>query len=108
MKKLFGKRLLAAAMSAVLLCNVAALGVAAANAQETPGLQLQTILVDNGGTNSWTTLSWGGANLTPNTSWSAVSIRDYYANGSLNFEVRSNGTGECSFRVGLVLSLIHI
>ena len=75
MKKLFGKRLLAAAMSAVLLCNVAALGVAAANAQETPGLQLQTILVDNGGTNSWTTLSWGGANLTPNTSWSAVSIR---------------------------------
>ena len=102
MKKLFGKRLLAAAMSAVLLCNVAALGVAAANAQETPGLQLQTILVDNGGTNSWTTLSWGGTNLTPNTSWSAVSIRDYYANGSLNFEVRSNGTGECSFRVGLV------
>ena len=47
MKKLFGKRLLAAAMSAVLLCNVAELGVAAANAQETPGLQLQTILVDN-------------------------------------------------------------
>lgn len=32
----------------------------------TPDLQLQKILIDNNG-KDWTTVSWGGQNLTPNT-----------------------------------------
>lgn len=102
MKKTFKKRILAAAVSSVMIFNVMPLsGISAANVQETPGIQLQTILIDNNG-NDWTTKSWGGDTMTPNTNWTALSISDYYENGYLNFEVKNNGTGDVSFKIGLV------
>lgn len=101
MKNTFSKRILAAAVSAVmLLSSLPSAEVSAANVEETPGIQLQTILIDNNGKN-WETASWGGQNLTPNTNWTVLDIGDYYENGKLNFEIRSNGN-ECTFRVGLV------
>lgn len=101
MKKHLGKRILAMSIGAVMISSSAASAdISAANVEETPGLQLQTILIDNNG-NDWTTLSWGGNTLTPNTNWTCLSIGDYYENGYLNFEVRSNGDS-CSFNIGLV------
>lgn len=73
----------------------------AGNAEETPGCQLQTILIDNDGKNLWTTESWGGANILPNTSWTTTDAYDYYYNGALSFETKSNGTEPLSFRIGL-------
>ncbi len=99
MKKSFTKRIIASALGAVMLFS--AVPVSAANVEETPGIQLQTILIDNNG-NNWTTKSWGGDTMTPNTNWTALSISDYYENGYLNFEALNNGTGEVSFRIGLV------
>ena len=75
--------------------------VSAGNAEETPGCQLQTILIDNDGKNLWTTESWGGANILPNTSWTTTDAYDYYYNGTLSFEAKSNGTEPLSFWIGL-------
>ena len=72
----------------------------AANVTEQPDLRLQTILIDNWGS-VWKTESWGGANLTPNMNWTTLTIRDYYENGLLNFEVRNTGTGDKNFTIGL-------
>ena len=102
MKRFLGKRMIAATVGAVLLVvSVPHLGGSAANVQETPDLQLQTIKIDNDGAD-WTTLSWGGATMTPNTNWTTLNIQDYYANGTLDFEVRNNGTGDTTFRMGLM------
>ncbi|MBE6854574.1 MAG: hypothetical protein E7501_02845 [Ruminococcus sp.] len=96
------KRITAAAISAALLLSaMPCAGVTAANVQETPDLQLQTILIDNNG-KDWTTLSWGGATMTPNTNWTSLTIRDYCENGSLDFEVKSNGSAAAKFQIGLV------
>lgn len=102
MKRFWGKRMIAATVGAVLLVvSVPHLGSSAANVQETPDLQLQTIKIDNDGAD-WTTQSWGGATMTPNTNWTTLNIQDYYANGTLDFEVRNNGTGDTTFRMGLM------
>ena len=77
----------------------------AGNAEETPGCQLQTILIDNDGKNLWTTESWGGANILPNTSWTTTDAYDYYYNGVLSFEAKSNGAEPLSFMIGLIGSL---
>ena len=71
-----------------------------AKTQDHPGLRLQTILVDNWGP-VWTTESWGGQNLTPNMNWTTLTIRDYYENGYLIFEVRHTGSGNKNFMIGL-------
>jgi hypothetical protein len=71
-----------------------------ANVTATPGLQLQTILVNPSSGTTWTTQSWGGENLVPNSNWTTLTIRDYYFNGQLNFEVRNTG-GERGYTIGL-------
>ena len=75
--------------------------VFAGNAEETPDYQLQTILIDNDGKNLWTTESWGGANILPNTSWTTTDASDYYYNGVLSFEAKSNASEPLSFWIGL-------
>lgn len=102
MKHSIGKRILAMAVGASILFTAAPVSVvSAANTLDNPGLQLQTILIDNNGAD-WTTESWGGATMTPNTNWTTLNIRDYYENGSLSFDVKNNGTGNSSFQIGLV------
>ncbi|MDD6278536.1 MAG: glycoside hydrolase family 9 protein [Oscillospiraceae bacterium] len=101
MKKTFSKRILAAVLSTVMLSSAVISGGAwAANVEETPGLQLQTILIDNDGKN-WTTENWGGQNMTPNTSWTTLLLGDYYENGYLNFEVKNNNSSTVEFNIGL-------
>ncbi len=73
----------------------------AGNVEETPGCQLQTLLIDNDGKNLWTTESWGGANILPNTSWTTTDAYDYYYNGVLTFDVKSNASEPLSFWIGL-------
>lgn len=75
--------------------------VYAANVEETAGTQLQTILIDHDGTNLWITESWGGANILPNTSWTTSNLYDYFYNGILSFEVKSNGESNLPFYVGM-------
>ena len=102
MKALFKKRAISLMIAvALLFTSLFDFGTFAANVVETEGLQLQTILIDNNGKN-WTTLSWGGVTMTPNTNWTTLTIHDYYENGKLNFDVINNGTGEVSFKIGLV------
>ncbi|MDR1688555.1 MAG: glycoside hydrolase family 9 protein [Clostridiales bacterium] len=72
----------------------------AASVSETPALQLQTILAENPN-GVWTTQSWSGENITPNLNWTTLSLRDYYENGFLNFEVRSTGEDAKNFSIGL-------
>ncbi len=101
MRKGFGKRILAAVLSGAMLCSVHPMtNLSAANVEETQGLQLQTILIDNNGKN-WTTASWGGQNLTPNTSWTTLLLGDYYENGYLNFEVKNSTSSTVKFNIGL-------
>ncbi len=103
--KQFRRRLLAGAVGVVItvssLPGIASLG---ANVQETDGLRLQTIVIDNDG-KDWTTESWGGNTMTPNTNWTTLNAQDYYENGTLNFEVKNNGTGSVSFYMGLISKL---
>ena len=101
MKTTIRTRITASALGAAMLLSSAPAAVSAANVQETEGLQLQTILIDNNG-KDWTTESWGGATMTPNTNWTSLTINDYYENGKLNFEVIHNGTGDVNFKLGLV------
>lgn len=96
------KRFLSIIVSfAVLLSSLSVTMVSAANVEETPGTQLQTILADNDGKNLWTTESWGGANIVPNTSWTTSDMYDYFYNGTLSFEVKSNGQTSFPFNIGI-------
>ncbi|MDO4864545.1 MAG: glycoside hydrolase family 9 protein [Ruminococcus sp.] len=103
---LLGRALSAAVGAAVLSAALAPVSASAADVIETEGLQLQTVLVDNDGKNLWTTESWGGQNILPNTRWTSVNIHDYYENGFVNFEVRNQDSAEVSFLVGLT-SRVH-
>lgn len=87
--------------AAVLLTSVPAATVSAANVEETPGTQLQTILIDNDGKNLWVTESWGGANMIPNPIWTTTDMYDYFYNGTLSFEVKSNEQTSFPFRIGI-------
>ncbi|MGN0574906.1 MAG: glycoside hydrolase family 9 protein [Ruminococcus sp.] len=89
------------ASSALLLSSMTSPAVYAANVEETPGIQLQTILIDNDGSNLWTTESWGGANIVPNTSWTTSDMYDYFYKGNLSFEVKSNGQTSFPFNIGI-------
>lgn len=96
------KKIMSIALSfAVLFSSMPAAEVSAANVEETTGTQLQTILLDNDGKNLWVTESWGGANIIPNTIWTTSDMYDYFYNGSLSFEVKSNGQTSFPFRIGL-------
>jgi hypothetical protein len=102
MKKQIFKRCTAFILAAA--CTIALMPfptIYAGNVEETPDLQLQTVLFKNGESDSWTTESWGGANILPNTSWRTTDISDYYYNGQLSFEVKSNASEALSFRIGL-------
>lgn len=101
MKKMFGKRITAAMLSAAMLCSIApSVSLRAANVEETEGIQLQTIVIDNNGKN-WTTASWGGQNILPNTNWTTMLLGDYYENGYLNFEVKNSTSETVQFNIGL-------
>ncbi len=101
MKKGFGKRMLAAVLGGAMLGSAyPAAYLSAANVEETQGIRLQTILIDNNG-NDWTTASWGGQNMTPNTSWTTLLLGDYYENGYLNFEVKNSTSSTVKFNIGL-------
>ena len=92
---------LACCISAVLTAAMlSAYPVHAGNAEETPDYQLQTLLIDNDGKNLWTTESWGGANILPNTGWTTTDAYDYYYNGVLTFEAKSNASEPLSFWIG--------
>ena len=86
---------------AVLFSAMSAVMTSGANVEETSGTQLQTILVDNDGKNLWVTESWGGVNIIPNTSWTTSNMYDYFYNGNLSFEVKSNGQTSFPFRIGI-------
>lgn len=102
MKKKRHLKMTAIALSATMLLSFISTPVVyAGTVEETPGLQLQTVLFQNGDSDHWTTESWGGANILPNTSWRTTDIYDYYYNGQLSFDVKSNGTEALSFRIGL-------
>ena len=94
------KKILACIMAAAIMLTVTPITSMGANVQDNPGFQLQTILIGNEG-RVWTTEGWGGANLTPNTSWTTLTLRDYYENGLLKFEVRNTGDGNKNFNIGL-------
>ncbi len=85
----------------VLISFMPSVRVFSANVEETSGTQLQTILIDNDGKNSWVTESWGGVNIIPNTSWTTSDMYDYFYNGTLSFEVKSNGQTSFPFRIGI-------
>ncbi len=96
------KKIMSIALSfAVLFSSMPAAEVSAANVEETTGTHLQTTLLDNDGKNLWVTESWGGANIIPNTIWTTTDMYDYFYNGSLSFEVKSNGQTSFPFRIGL-------
>jgi len=101
MKKALGIRILAAAFSASMLLTMQLpLKLSAADVEETPGLQLQTILIENNG-NAWTTASWGGQNLTPDNCWRTFMLGDYYENGYLHLEVKNSTSETVEFNIGL-------
>ena len=106
MKKAAAKRTAAALLGILLLTAMSTFpGISAANTEETPGLQLQTILADNDGKNEWLTESWRGANILLNTSWTTLSLGDYYENGVLDFDVHDTGSGSATFKIGLISRL---
>lgn len=96
------ERILSIIMSMVVLISfMPSVRVFSANVEETSETQLQTILIDNDGKNSWVTESWGGVNIIPNTSWTTSDMYDYFYNGTLSFEVKSNGQTSFPFRIGI-------
>lgn len=96
------ERILSIIMSMVVLISfMPSVRVFSANVEETSGTQLQTILIDNDGKNSWVTESWGGVNIILNTSWTTSDMYDYFYNGTLSFEVKSNGQTSFPFRIGI-------
>lgn len=96
------ERILSIIMSMVVLISfMPSVRVFSANVEETSGTQLQTILIDNDGKNSWVTESWGGVNIIPNISWTTSDMYDYFYNGTLSFEVKSNGQTSFPFRIGI-------
>lgn len=96
------KKRVQAIMISTIMCvsSIPVSSVNSANVEETQGNRLQTILIDNDG-KDWTTLSWGGATITPNTNWTTLDISDYYENGTLSFEVKNNNTGTVNFAFAL-------
>lgn len=96
------KRIVSIALSfSILFSSTAVVKTSSANVEETTGTKLQTILIDNDGKNLWTTENWGGANITPNTIWTTSDMYDYFYNGTLSFEVKSNGQTIFPFRIGI-------
>ncbi|MCL2754121.1 MAG: glycoside hydrolase family 9 protein [Oscillospiraceae bacterium] len=93
------------ALLAVVITITAIPTVAIAQPPAAPDIRLQTIFVNppewQGGGTVWTTESWGGANLVPNSNWTTLTIADYYENGVLEFDVRHMGAGNQSFQIGL-------
>ena len=74
MIKKMRKRVQAVMLSTIMVVSsIPTPSVNSANVEETQGNQLQTILVDNDG-KDWTTLSWGGVTMTPNTNWTTLDI----------------------------------
>ena len=101
MKKAPGKQIIALVLSISMLMSAhLPLNLSAADVEETPGLQLQTILIDNNGS-SWTTASWGGQNMTPDNCWRTFLLGDYYENGCLSFEVKNDNSSTVEFNIGL-------
>ena len=100
-KRTAGRFLTVCLSTVICLTAMPYTAVYAANVEETGGTQLQTILLDNDGKNLWTTESWGGANILPNTSWTTSDLYDYFYHGYLEFEVKSNGEPNLPFYVGI-------
>jgi len=101
MKKSFINRIAASVISTSLLISACLpINISSANVEETPGLQLQTILIENNG-KDWTTASWGGQNLTPDNSWRTLLLGDYCENGYLHFEVKNSTSATVKFNIGL-------
>lgn len=98
MKKRIRSVLLCAAF---LAAQLTALPAAAGNVEETPGIQLQTLLLNNDG-KDWTTESWGGRNLVVNTGYTVTNLRDYVENGIVELDVRNTEPEEVKFKLGLV------
>lgn len=100
-KRIKGRFIALCLSSAILTTAMPFTAVYSANVEETTGTQLQTILIDNDGKNLWNTENWGGANILPNTSWTTSDMYDYFYNGFLEFEVKSNGEANLPFYVGI-------
>lgn len=101
MIKKMRKRVQAVMLSTIMVVSsIPTPSVNSANVEETQGNQLQTILVDNDG-KEWTTLSWGGVTMTPNTNWTTLDISDYYDNGTITFDVKNNNSGMVNFALSL-------
>ncbi|MDR1674488.1 MAG: glycoside hydrolase family 9 protein [Oscillospiraceae bacterium] len=102
-----GSKIVSAVLAAAMLPSVALFKSNAANTDPTPGTQLQTILVNStyNPDGIWRTQEWGGENIIPNSNWTTMSIRDYYENGTVNFEVNClriiTVPGPSSFTIGL-------
>ena len=73
----------------------------AGNVEETPGIQLQTLLLNNEG-KDWVTESWGGRNLVVNTGYTVTNLRDYVENGVVELDVRNTDSEEVKCKLGLV------
>ncbi len=102
MKSKFLNSVVIFAMSAAITMGTLSPALAdAGNVEETAGYQLQTILVDNNGENLWTTESWCGANILPNTSWTTCDISQYYENGIVTLEAKSNSSEPLDFLIGM-------
>ena len=96
------KRIFSALLSGIFLAaQLTAFPVSAGNVEETPGIQLQTLLLNNDG-KDWTTESWGGRNLVVNTGYTVTNLRDYVENGIVELDVRNTEPEEVKFKLGLV------
>jgi len=103
MKNKLGKRLVSLAISATMLLSSSSYLAKSADTLATPGIQLQTILVNPaGGGTVWKMEDWGGQCIIPNSNWTTITLRDYYANGTINFEVRNTGTDSANFGFRLI------
>lgn len=86
---------------ALAFSTLGATYVNAAKVEATDGTRLQTILIEND-SGVWTTQSWGGENILPNSNWTTLDISDYYENGILTFDVRNQNDKEVKFNLGLI------
>ena len=82
-------------------CVSSTIPVKAGIVEETPGIQLLTLLLNNHG-KDWATESWGGRNLVVNTSYAVTNLRDYVENGIVELDVRNTEPEEVKFKLGLV------
>ena len=96
------KRIISALLCAAFLtANLTALPANCGNVEEIPGIQLQTLLLNNDG-KEWTTESWGGRNLLVNNRYTVTNLRDYVENGIVELDVRNTEPEEVKFKLGLV------